>query len=132
MVAGTSRSTRVSVARRCLLQHELELVFVKLNVQTWYDRRRMTSPTGQPERGILLRCAWCRHEQKIAYTNNTLAMTRAEGLMLLCLATGGRDGSMPPGFPPFKSAVGTPSQIGKSECCDVQIEGELYGEWPEA
>lgn len=46
--------------------------------------------------------------------------------MQLHLMTGGFSGAMPPGFG-YTPAVGTESSIGKSECCDAQIEGWLFG-----
>jgi hypothetical protein len=73
-------------------------------------------------KGVVLRCSSCKNEQKLDTGN---AMGTADANFLLCMMTGGHYG-VPP-FPYRKTEPGDGSLIGRSLCCDKQIEGELYG-----
>lgn len=79
------------------------------------------------ERGIIIRCVWCKKEQRLAYGRS---FKRMDAEFMLHLMTGGHSGKPLSGIQMW-SAVGTESQLGKSQCCDAQTEGELYGAWEE-
>lgn len=80
------------------------------------------------DRGIMLRCIWCKREQRIILTKSGYTKMMTEHFLLMM--TGGQSGKNIPGLP-MAPAVGTASPIGKSVCCDAQTEGELFGAWPE-
>ncbi len=86
-------------------------------------------PKGPSGKGIILRCTWCRTEQRLdvghAYPQ------RASASLFLHLMTGGWSGEAPFAFKktssddPINPLVET--QLGDSKCCKKQLEGELYG-----
>lgn len=84
------------------------------------------APSGK---GVVLRCSWCKNEQRVdlghAYPQ------KAAAAAFLHLMTGGWSGEAP--FVFRKTAEDDPvnplveTQIGESKCCKKQLEGELYG-----
>ena len=76
-------------------------------------------PSGK---GLVLTCSWCRRTQRLDIGNVYPDRQAAE--MMLALMTGGRDG-----MPGVIREAGPlePGLVGRSSCCETQIEGELYG-----
>lgn len=83
-------------------------------------------------KGIVLRCSWCREEQRLDL--GAIYPDRAAADFYLHLMTGGWTGLPLPGIA-FKKVQpddfpGHGRGLGMSACCGTQLEGELYG-YPE-
>lgn len=79
-------------------------------------------------KGVVLRCSWCREEQKLDLGH---VYNREAASEFLHMMTGGWSGESR--FEFKKTEPGDPinplveTQLGQSACCKKQLEGYLYG-----